>query len=222
MKKILAIIAVILLVTAPTFAQEIDYCEGDFDCDGDCDGTDASVFKSDFGRSDFQNPCPSCSIDIPQTGQTTSYATGDDGDLEMGFKPEPNPRFTDNGDGTITDSLTGLIWLKAFFCIGTLSWNQALSECNGLSEGDCDLSDGSSPGDWRLPNINEQLSILDYGNEPALPPGHPFGPVSGPFWTSTTWFFNTDSAWRISTYDASIELHDKGNTFFVYCVRGGH
>jgi len=32
-------------------------CEGDFDCDGDCDGSDAALFKSDFGRSDFNNPC---------------------------------------------------------------------------------------------------------------------------------------------------------------------
>ena len=32
-------------------------CEGDFECDGDCDGTDATLFKTDFGRSIFTNPC---------------------------------------------------------------------------------------------------------------------------------------------------------------------
>jgi hypothetical protein len=32
-------------------------CEGDFDCDGDCDGTDAAKFKTDFGRSGFNSPC---------------------------------------------------------------------------------------------------------------------------------------------------------------------
>lgn len=32
-------------------------CEGDFDCDGDCDGTDAANFKTDFGRSGFNRPC---------------------------------------------------------------------------------------------------------------------------------------------------------------------
>ena len=36
---------------------------------------------------------------VPQTGQTTIYATGDDGDLQMGI-PWPAPRFTDNSDGT--------------------------------------------------------------------------------------------------------------------------
>ncbi len=34
-------------------------CEGNFDCDGDCDGTDAALFKSDFGRSSFNSPCTS-------------------------------------------------------------------------------------------------------------------------------------------------------------------
>ena len=38
---------------------EQDLCEGNFDCDGDCDGTDASTFKVDFGRSTFNNPCNS-------------------------------------------------------------------------------------------------------------------------------------------------------------------
>jgi hypothetical protein len=43
-------------------AQEIDYCEGNFDCDQDVDGADAAVFKLDFGRSSFNNPCPACTV----------------------------------------------------------------------------------------------------------------------------------------------------------------
>jgi hypothetical protein len=61
MKKLLALITILLLAMVPVaMAQEIDYCEGDFDCDGDCDGTDAALFKQDFGRSSFGNPCPAC------------------------------------------------------------------------------------------------------------------------------------------------------------------
>ena len=52
---------------------------------------------------------------VPKTGQTTSYANGDDGDLELGVA-SPNPRFTDNGDGKVTDNLTELIWLKNAKC----------------------------------------------------------------------------------------------------------
>ena len=53
---------------------------------------------------------------VMKTGQTTSYATGDDGDLEAGVA-WPIPRFKDNNDGTILDTLTGLIWLKNANCI---------------------------------------------------------------------------------------------------------
>ena len=48
---------------------------------------------------------------VPQTGQTDYYAAGDDGALQKGV-PWPTPRFTDNGNGTVTDNLTHLIWLK--------------------------------------------------------------------------------------------------------------
>ena len=48
---------------------------------------------------------------VAKTGQTTSYATGDDGDFEKGVA-WPSPRFTDNDDGTVCDHLTGLMWAK--------------------------------------------------------------------------------------------------------------
>lgn len=62
--------------------------------------------------------CPSASTapaPVPKTGLTTSYAPGDDGALQKGVA-WPNPRFTDNNNGTITDNLTGLIWLKNANC----------------------------------------------------------------------------------------------------------
>ena len=39
-------------------ATNLTYCEGNFDGDVDVDGTDASTFKANFGRSQYQNPCP--------------------------------------------------------------------------------------------------------------------------------------------------------------------
>ena len=41
-------------------ANAMTYCEGNFDNDQDVDGTDAGLFKSNFGRSEFINPCPAC------------------------------------------------------------------------------------------------------------------------------------------------------------------
>ena len=101
---------------------------------------------------------------VEKTGQTTSYATGDDGDLETGVV-WPSPRFTDNSDGTVTDNLTGLIWLQdADAGDGTETWANALSICNSLATGQQGLSDGSSAGDWRLPT-DERTAQLDRRRE---------------------------------------------------------
>ncbi len=48
---------------------------------------------------------------VEKTGQTVIVEAGDDGDLQKGVS-WPNPRFKDNGDGTIKDELTKLIWDK--------------------------------------------------------------------------------------------------------------
>lgn len=47
---------------------------------------------------------------LPKTGQTTSYQDYDDGYYEKGSAS--TPRFVDNGDGTISDRITGLMWVK--------------------------------------------------------------------------------------------------------------
>ncbi len=104
---------------------------------------------------------------VEKTGQTTSYATGDDGDLKTGVV-WPSPRFTDNSDGTVTDNLTGLIWLQdADAGDGTETWADALSICNSLAAGQQGLSDGSSAGDWRLPTEKELHSLIDLRERPV-------------------------------------------------------
>jgi quinol monooxygenase YgiN len=134
---------------------------------------------------------------IAQTGLQQCYdasgrpipcaGTGQDGDIKAGV-PFPTPRFTDNGDGTVTDNLTGLIWLKNAHRFGTRSWDQALRDCHALASGSHGLTDGSRPGTWRLPNVNELRSLVDY-NEfgPTLSKGHPFINVQPTlYWSSTT------------------------------------
>ena len=63
---------------------------------------------------------------VEKTGQTTSPGTRDDGALQRGVT-WPSPRFTDNGDGTVTDNLTGLIWLKDANYDGEKRWTNALT-----------------------------------------------------------------------------------------------
>ena len=115
-------------------------CKGDFDYDQDVDGSDAALFKEHFGRSGFSNPCPQDGpAPVEKTWQTICYDdngfvipcdnTGQDGEYQKGVV-WPAPRFTDNEDGTITDNLTGLMWLKDANCIATnypgfdLPWNR--------------------------------------------------------------------------------------------------
>jgi len=108
MKRLLVITMVVILSSSIARAQ--DLCKGDFNYNGSVASEDVTIFLEHFGRNPFNNPCPPDGpTPVPKTGQTTSYATGDDGDLERGAALV-TPRFTDNLDGTVTDSCTGLMW----------------------------------------------------------------------------------------------------------------
>jgi len=147
---------------------------------------------------------------VPKTGQVSCYnssgsvisctGTGQDGEYQNGAA-WPNPRFTKRGDGTVKDNLTGLVWLEDANCSsGTKTWEAAITWANALSDGDCLLSDGSVPGEWRLPTTAEfsSLAYMETQN-PAISntdgTGHwanndPFvNIVTGNFgyWTSTSW-----------------------------------
>ena len=134
---------------------------------------------------------------VPKTGQTTCsdengqtidcLGTGQDGEFKFGVA-WPSPRFSDNTDGTVTDRLTGLAWLKDAHCFLSNTWGNTLNNCRGLHDGQCSLSDGSTVGDWRMPNANELFSLLDMGRSttPPLPAGHPFLNVTKyQYWTNS-------------------------------------
>jgi hypothetical protein len=69
-----------------------------------------------------------------------------------------NNEYTDNGDGTITDAATGLMWMKADSDSG-MTWEQALNYAESLVLAEHD--------DWRLPNAKELQSIVDYSRSPS-------------------------------------------------------
>ncbi len=128
-------------------------------------------------------------VALAATGQTNSYTVGDDGSLSKGTS-WPAPRYTANPDGTVTDHLTGLVWLQNAGCFNTATWPNALTHVNQLASGQCGLSDGSVAGSWRLPNLIELESLVDISaSGPALTPGNPFANVSsGIYWTSTAYY----------------------------------
>ncbi len=177
---------------------------------------------------------------VSKTGQTTSYASGDDGDLELGTA-WPSPRFTDHGNGTVTDNLTGLIWLKeANVPNVTRTWAQAFADVaelnasgtmNNNASGDTS-NGGSHQTDWRLPNVRELQSLIHYGVfSPALPntagtakwtAGDPFtGVQSSSYWSSSTYAGNPSYVWIVGLYDGTVHLAINDLSSRVWPVRGG-
>ncbi len=156
------------------------------------------------------------------SGTTVSCSgTGQDGETRMGVSWTAS-RFTDNGNGAVTDNLTGLIWLKNANCFGTLkSWYDALNFANSLTSGQCGLSDGSAAGAWRLPTLLELESLVDLSRtSPALPAGHPFTSVQAEYWSSTSpSYYNT---WLLYTATGVLQTASPSGAFgFVWPVRGG-
>ncbi len=141
-----------------------------------------------IGGCNDSNGAMTAFLGIHQTGQTTSHTDGDDGELQEGVVP-PVPRFTDNDNGTITDNLTGFLWSKDAGCFEETTWQETLDTISTIGDGDCGLTDGSKPGDWKIANIRELHSLIDYGNDsPSLPAAHPFiGITKGAaLWSSTS------------------------------------
>ncbi len=98
-----------------------------------------------------------------------------------------------NGDGTVSDTATGLMWQKAT-APGKYTWEQALAYCEGLSL--------SGYTDWRLPNVSELRSLVDDSFvSPAIdrllaPYTWSYG-----YWTSSPFSGRPSSAWFVSFYD---------------------
>jgi hypothetical protein len=78
-------------------------------------------------------------------------------------------RFVVCGDGAVKDNLTGLFWLENANCFGTLNWADANIPAAQLGDGQWGLTDGSSPGDWRLPTEAEWQVVVDQANLNACP-----------------------------------------------------
>jgi len=171
---------------------------------------------------------PDVPAPVPKTGQSKIYAIGDDGYLAKGV-PWPTPRFTDNNNGTVTDHLTALIWTRsANLFQERFIWEDAISypaieACATLNSGEHGLTDGSMEGDWRLPNVRELQSLVDYGRVgPALPEGHPFIDVeSWYYWSSSTYEPYGTWAWFVYLGDGVAGADRKNLDSYVWCVRGG-
>jgi hypothetical protein len=169
---------------------------------------------------------------LPDTGQTTCYnATGKiiicptEGEPFYGQDAQyqgPSPSFTDNGDGTVTDNNTGLIWQKInrHYSTGggiSVNWNSATNYCSNLEIGNL--------SNWRLPELIEMDSILALGVDVGLGFFKPFlnyhdpdGVYWCPYWTATQYAYDSGYAWGILVYKR-LDFHtDKTVSALVRCV----
>ena len=123
-------------------------------------------------------------------------------------------RYVDNGDLTVSDTLTGLIW-QQYNNDNWYAWEKALSYCEGL--------DLAGKTDWRLPNYQELASIIDdTRHAPALDPI--FGGYHNSdryYWSGTSYAYNAYYAWAVNFYFGSTANNVKSVNSYVRCVQGG-
>ncbi len=111
---------------------------------------------------------------------------------------------------TVFDNRTGLTWQDNDIVLSqTFDWNASIDYCENL--------DFAEKQDWRLPNINELFSIIDFSRNPAIDSSF-LNISTSNFWSSTS--FDTLKAWNIYFYIGLDGQFDKTNTFKVRCVRG--
>jgi len=119
--------------------------------------------------------------------------------------------FVNNGNGTVTDTTTGLMWQQADDGIAR-TWEQALAHCEG--------STLANQTDWRLPNTRELKSIVDDSRfDPAIDPV--FSCRSYVYWSGTTVAYGPHYAWGVDFYYGDGGWGNKDDTGYVRCVRGG-
>ena len=166
---------------------------------------------------------------LPETGQTLCYdvtgfaiacaGTGQDGELRAGVA-WPVPRFVvGTGVGTtdqcVTDSLTGLMWVRSPSTI-PVNWATALTSANDLTL--CGFSD------WRLPNRKELRSLIDYSltnNFTTLNTLGFTGVQALSYWSSSSYAGNAAGAWFVSMLDGYVYVSNKSGSSYVWPVRAG-
>src|SRR6266480_2000091 len=190
---------------------------------------------------DTSTGCP-----LPATGQTTCWnssgnviscaGTGQDGELRRGAPLA----YADNGNGTVTDLNTGLVWEKVSDDGTVHDKDNTYTWANAFTGHVATLNATSFAGhtDWRLPNVRELQSIVNYQSSSPMvssafktncAPGCPATgcscTASGNYWSSTSSVSSPSRAWFVSfrygNVDAFSSSGSKSVAAFVRAVRGG-
>jgi hypothetical protein len=152
-------------------------------------------------------------------------------------------RWCDNGDGTVTDMTTCLVWLKYADWGGKEPWRSGETDCSSpdytcykdaftrvgfLANGEVIksgetvyLTDGSTSGDWRLPTKTELSGIINDGGETVCSSNMQVfkGVQSYGYWSSTTRASNTNHARGVAMDDGFVYFDEKVFSYNVWPVR---
>jgi hypothetical protein len=211
---------------------------GDVNGDGKYDITDA-VYYLNWQFLAGPEPVaivspPPAGSGLPATGQTKCYdSTGAQIPCDNGRCPGQDgfyqascmnkSRFVDNGDGTVSDTCMGLMWQKNTAdanADGRIDGKDNITWCDALNF--CDNLEFAGFDDWRLPNVRELQSIVDYGRkDPAIDPV--FGAASAVYWSSTSVDSRAVFAWLVHFFDGPVfyvsDGPAKGGSGYVRAVR---
>ena len=242
MKKLLNVLVVLSVGVAlgrlfdepSPLAEALPPCQ-DINGDGSSNLTDA-VFVLNWLF--LGGPMPTCPAGngqpagLPDTGQSTcrnsmgevipcdsAACPGQDGAYATGCPSEG--RFVDNGDGTVTDHCTGLMWQKDTADLNgdgkstdedSVRWCDALAYCENLSFAGHD--------DWRLPNVRELESNQDYGRAgPRI--YRAFGVFASACGSYTPDAVFPGHAWLVNFGDGCVTGGDLDLLLYVRAVRSG-
>ncbi len=171
------------------------------------------------------------------------------GNVATAAKPQ-TPRFVDNGDGTITDTQTGLMWEKKTGTVGggknfddptnvdnTYTWTANSPAADGtlfadfLAKMNCTISatGGCGPGnhrDWRIPTIAELRTILTADPNCSLFISPCIDPIFGPtaavgYWSSSSLAGDPGDAWLVNFGNSIVAAVPGTNSIWARAVRGG-
>ena len=132
-------------------------------------------------------------------------------------------RFVNNGNGTVTDTTSGLILLQNPGCFSSMKWQNAMDAAAMLANGKCGLTDGSSVGQWRLPSnpsegsFNGELEVLYYAKYDTTFTGVQIDT----YWSRTTSSKFSTYAWTGNLFNGDVRWHGKADIDnYVWPVRG--
>jgi hypothetical protein len=216
-------------------------CKADLNGDLVVNFADLAILKSVFFQK-CSEPPPTGGT-FPATGQTTCWnaagvaiscaGTGQDGAIQAGA----TLTYSDNGNGTINDANTGLVWEKLsddgtiHDRDNTYTWANAFSvKIAALNAG----AGFAGHKDWRVPNKKELESIINAQvHSPAVSAVFHTGCAPAAtvltgsctrpsyYWASSSYVYDPTRAWRVGFDFGAVGAGFKADALYVRAVRGG-